>query len=132
MTDARDPKPLDLETLKALNMQFGGNINAGKAAAAADLFTDDAYQLQPGFMEPFRGTQAITEMYKTWIDTSGVQYEGSEILDFGSAGDLGYQIVRQTNVQPKRADKKSGGLYITLLRRQPDDTWKFYAYISTV
>ena len=53
-------------------------------------------------------------------------------MTLGCEGDLGYQIVHQTNVQPKRDNKKSGGLFITLLRRQVDGSWLIYAYISTV
>ena len=132
MSDTHDRQPLDAETLKDLNDRFAGTINRGDAAAAAELFTDDAFQLQPGFEKPFRGREAIEQMYVVWIDQTGVQYDEATVLDFGSEGDLGYQIVRQTNVQPKRGDKKSGGLFLTLLRRQPDNTWKIYAYISTV
>ena len=64
------------------------------------------------------------------VDRTGVQYNAADVLDFGANGDLGYQIVHQTSVQPKR-NKTGGGLFITLLRRQPDTTWLIYAYIST-
>ena len=113
-----------------LNIRLGGNINVGNAAAAANLFTEDAFQCQPGFELPFRGRAAITEMYKTWIDISGVRYDPATILDCGFEGDTGYAIVKQTNTQPKR-DKTSGGLFITIMKRQPDGEWLIHAYIST-
>jgi uncharacterized protein (TIGR02246 family) len=124
-------QPLTRADIDDLNFRFRTTINAGDAAAAAALFTEDAYQLQPGFNEPFKGRAAITAMYEAWIAQTAVQYDQGNILDFGSQGDLGYQIVYQTNSQPKR-DKTSGGLFITLLRRQPDGSWLIYAYISTV
>lgn len=121
---------LTREIIDDLNSRFLGTINSGDAAAAAALFTEDAYQLQPGSQDPFKGRQAITRMYDFWIAETGVQYHTPTVLDFGSEGDLGYQIVHQTNTQPKR-NKESGGLFITLLKRQPDDSWLIYAYIST-
>ena len=71
-------------------------------------------------------------MYKAWIAQTAVQYNEAEVLDFGSEGDLGYQIVSQTNVQPKRDNKSSGGIFLTLLKRQTDNSWLIYAYISTI
>lgn len=129
---AETAQTLTREVIDDLNQRFRSTINSGDAVAAATLFTEDAYQLQPGFIEPFKGRAAITEMYKVWIAQTAVQYNEAEVLDFGSEGDLGYQIVRQTNVQPKRNDKKSGGIFLTLLKRQQDGSWLIYAYISTV
>lgn len=114
-----------------VNTKFRETVNSGQSAAAAALFTEDGYQLQPGFQEPFRGREAITKMYEVWTSQTGVQYDVPNVLDFGSQGDLGYQITHQTNTQPK-LNKTSGGLFITLLHRQPDGSWLIYAYISTV
>ena len=116
--------------LEDLNTRFRETINSGDALAAANLFTEDAFQCQPGFEQPFRGRVAITEMYKTWIAISGVQYDPASILDYGFEGDTGYEIVKQTNTQPKR-NKNSGGLFINIVKRQPNGEWLIHAYIST-
>lgn len=118
-----------LAILEDLNTRFRETINAGDAVAAANLFTEDAFQCQHGFEDPFRGRAAITEMYKTWIDMTGVQYNPPDILDYGFDGDSGYQIVKQTNSQPKR-DKKGGALFITIVKRQADGEWLIHAYIA--
>lgn len=121
---------LTREAIDELNQQFRSTINSGDAVAAAKLFTEDAYQLQPGIKEPFKGRAAITEMYKVWIEQTAVQYNEAEVIDFGSSGDLGYQIATQSNVQPKRDNKSGGGRFLTLLKRQTDNSWLIYAYIS--
>jgi uncharacterized protein (TIGR02246 family) len=98
--------------------------NRGDAAAAADFYTEDAKVLANN-MEMVSGKQAIQEFWKTAMEM-GVKKMNLETVEVGYDGNLAYERgVSIVNIEPEGEQARTEkGKYLTVLKRQPDGSWK--------
>ena len=98
--------------------------NRGDVAAAADFYTEDAKVLANN-MEMVSGRQAIREFWKTAMEM-GVKKMNLQTVEVGYDGNLAYERgVSIVDIEPKGGQARTEkGKYLTVLKRQPDGSWK--------
>jgi uncharacterized protein (TIGR02246 family) len=107
--------------------RYSSSLNAGDIDSWLSLWTDDGVQLPPG-EPPVVGKDQIRARNKGVVDkfTFNMSITNEEA---GVAGDWAFARGRYTaTLTPKKPGQAVpiDGKYMTILRRQPDGTWKIY------
>ena len=109
--------------IRAMTKEFVEAYNRRDAAAAAQVYADDAKVMPPN-MPMVSGKQAIQAFWKFAMDMGArLNLETVEVaVDGGMAYERGVITI---TMQPGTAQEKiSNGKYVTVLRRQTDGSWK--------
>lgn len=117
-------KPATADELSQMNKDFAKALNNKDAAAAANLYTDDAMELPPGEAH-FSGKENIKKYWEAAIKAGAFDVSVSTIAT-GSDGDLGYEIGRFKMSMKDSAGKVTveSGKYLELLKRGEDGKWR--------
>lgn len=115
----------DIAAIKALGPALDQAALAGDWDAVADLWTEDIKLMMPN-MPLIQGLSNFT----TWINSAGITITEHKIdfADIGGYGDLAYargiytETIAMEGMETPHTD---AGKLLTVLRRQPDGTWKF-------
>ena len=127
-TSARQIGPLseqDIEAIKALGPAADKVALAHDWDAVADLWTDDINLMMPN-MPMIKGRAD----FLAWIKSAGITITEHKIdfVDIDGCGDLAYaRGVYAETIIVEGMDNPSTdvGKLLTVLRKQPDGTWKF-------
>ncbi len=103
---------------------FNRAVARGGAEAWVSWFAPDGAMVQPG-VGTIRGHDAIREAVE-YLDEPGVSLAWEpDRADIAASGDLGWTTGRYTVVSPSaEGTRTSGGVYVSIWRRQPDGSWK--------
>jgi uncharacterized protein (TIGR02246 family) len=98
-----------------------------------EYFAEDGAMLPAG--QPIiRGHQAIRDLMSAAFEAEGfeLRWEPTE-ADIAASGDLGYTIGRyeRTVTGPNGTQQTTVGKYVSIWRRQEDDTWKVVVDLGT-
>lgn len=106
--------------LEEFDDAYNAAFNAGDAAACAAFFTEDVMLLPPG--EPMtRGRAAFEETYRSRIKENTGGTHTNELIDYGVAGDMAYQVGAYAI---EDSDPPEKGKFVNILMRQADGSWK--------
>lgn len=134
----REPEPAAEATAGAeyeaafnnLRDAFVAAANAGDAAGLANLYTDDAVQMEPN-RPAVVGREAIQsrfqEIYQTYSENLSVSVEETAV-----AGDWGYGRGSHTlTLTPKAGGDavEDTGKWLNVVQRQADGSWKIARHI---
>ena len=129
-----EPEPEAAEDVEAVTAaineiwdQYASSLNAGDVDRWISLWADDGIQLPPG-SPPVVGRETIRTGLESEVDlvTFDMEINNEEV---NVAGDLA--VARGTyaaTVTPKDGSEEIfiDGKYMTILKRQPDGSWKIY------
>lgn len=121
----------DLIAIDSLRLALESAIEAGDAAAYADLCVDDVQLLHPGFpivagrMEMIGHNAAFFESFNVIrLDLAPVEIYGTD--------DLAYEVGTQSlEIEPSVAGFGSARKYLHVMRRGEDGRWRFVALMSS-
>jgi len=134
----REPEPAAEATagaefeaaMNSLRDAYVAAANAGDAAGLANLFTDDAVQMEPN-RPVVAGKEAIQsrfqEMYQTYSENLAVSVDERAV-----AGDWGYGRGSYTlTLTPKAGGNpiEDIGKWLNVVQRQADGSWKIARHI---
>lgn len=106
--------------LEEFDDAYNAAFNAGDAAACAAFFTEDVMLLPPG--EPMTcGRAAFEETYRSRIKENTGGTHTNELIDYGVAGDMAYQVGAYAI---EDSDPPEKGKFVNILMRQADGSWK--------
>ena len=114
---------MDEAVIRAMTKDFVEAYNGRDAAAATQVYADDAKVLPPN-MPMVSGKQAIQAFWKFAMDMGArLNLEAMELaVDGGMAYERGVITI---TMQPGTAQEKiSKGKYVTVMRLQSDSSWK--------
>ena len=118
----------DVSGIRSFFTSHEENVLAADWAADAMLYTEDAVRFPPGG-DPIRGRKAIQESLEA-VDT--VLTFTPEIIETEGCGDIAYVLVKYSfTLIPAGASEpiRSSGTALTILKKQPDNSWKFFRVI---
>jgi ketosteroid isomerase-like protein len=118
--EAADPAAVRQETDR-MNAQFVEAVNRGDAAAAAQVYTEDARILPPD-MAPIEGREGIQNFWAGGLQQMGMRDVQLTTDELEVAGDQAYEQGRfrfNTNQGPAQ------GKYIVVWRRTPEG-WRWH------
>jgi uncharacterized protein (TIGR02246 family) len=109
----------DLKAIKAVNVAWNKDYNAGDAAAVAALYADDAVLSVPG-VPPMHGKQAINAYYLKDVPSTlaaGISVADDPASDVGQSVDLAWQSGTYHNTDKSGAVIETGK-YLTVFERR--------------
>jgi len=117
----------DLQSIQRLTEDWTAAVRAKDILRLTDMVTEDAVFLPPGF-PPIRGKQAVEAMYNSFFPQFSSVEQTATLEEVEVAGDLAYAwgtesfvLVPMTGGSPIEMQGKG----MSILRRQPDGSWKF-------
>jgi uncharacterized protein (TIGR02246 family) len=121
----------DVAAIKALSDDYIAALNAGDAAALADLFTEDAILM--GVDAPAAiGKETIQSGMQAFFDQFTSKLTGST-EEVEVAGDWAFSRDSYTGTLTPKAGGEPTELKLkglTVYKRQPDGSWKYYRAIA--
>ena len=113
--------------VNAIWTRYSSSLNAGDLDSWLSLWTDDGVQLPPG-EPPVVGKDQIRARNKAVLDkfTFNISITNAEV---GVAGDWAFARGTYTaTLTPKEGGRAIpiSGKYMTILKRQPDGSWKIH------
>ncbi len=121
----------DVAAIKALSDDYLAALNAGDAAALADIFAEDAI-LMPVSAPALVGKEAIQSGMQTFVDQFTSKLTGST-EEVEVAGDWAFSRNSYTGTVTPKAGGEPTEIKLKLLtiyKRQPDGSWKNYRGIG--
>ena len=119
--------PPENGTMKDLANEFATHHNMGHASVVAGLYTDDAIVAFAN-AKPVQGRAAIEAALTALMAEGSPQITihdvGTTQLDAESALDGGWYEIKSKTAAP------TAGIYMSLVRKGPDGTWKIHRSIS--
>ena len=114
---------MDDSAVRAITKRFVEAYNRKDSAAASQVYTDDAKVLPPN-MPMVSGKEAIQAFWKMAMDMGvHLNLEAAElVVDGNTAYERG--VATMTTQAGAAQPKTSKGKYVTIMRRQPDRSWK--------
>ena len=106
--------------LEDFDAGYNEAFNRGDAAGCATFFSEDVILMAPD--QPMtRGKKAFEETYRSRMQQSTGGTHSNELVEYGVAGDLAYQIgtFAVTGTNPPEQGK-----FLNILKHQADGTWK--------
>ena len=125
------PAPLvgsaDEQAIRQLSEDWLAAVRAKDIPRLSGLVTDDVVFLPPGF-PPIRGKQAVETLYRSFFPQFSSVEQSVSIEEVQLAGDWAFAwgterftLVPQAGGAPIEIEGKG----MSILRRQPDGSWKF-------
>ena len=117
----------DVAAIKNLDSKWNTAVNAGDAAALANLHTDDAIRMPPN-QPAVVGKEAIQSSFQTIFE----QFTGKLTLSPEEVEVVGDWAFARGTYAGTRTPKAGGeptednGKYLAIFLRQPDGSWKHY------
>ena len=128
--EPESPPPLDAaamrDTIQAREKEWSAAFIAGDAAAIANLYTEDAMQVQPSGASP-TGREAITAQMKKQLDTLNVTAREDVPEEVFVAGNYVVEIGHYSySGTTKKGNKpvSASGRYMVLWRKDADGVWR--------
>jgi ketosteroid isomerase-like protein len=124
---AQEPAGLSEEDVAAIKALMEANEQAGLAAdweAFFTHFTDDAVIMWPN-RPAVEGLEAIKAV--NWI--SAIEWEQS-VVEIDGVDDLAYLRGTYSLLLDYEGAVKDEGKYVNIVRRQPDGSWRYAAWIN--
>jgi uncharacterized protein (TIGR02246 family) len=109
----------DMKAIKAVNIAWNKDYNAGDAAAVAALYADDAVLSVPG-VPPMRGKEAINAYYLKDVPSAraaGITVADGAASDVGQSIDVAWQWGTYSNTD-KTGQVVESGKYLTIFERR--------------
>ena len=113
--------------VNAISTRYSSALNAGDLDSWLSLWTDDGIQLPPG-EPPVVGKDQIRARNQGLLDEFTVNLSSTS-AEVGVAGDWAFDRGAYTaTLTPKGGGRTIpiDGKYLTILKRQPDGSWKIY------
>ena len=121
------PQPGDKQAIQDLTQQWLSAMRNKDIASLTNMVTEDAVFLPPGF-PPIRGKEAVEAMYRHFFPQFISVEQSAEVEEVEVVGDWAFTwgsesllLVSQADAAPIRMQGKG----MSILRRQPDGSWKF-------
>ena len=117
----------DEQAIRKLTEDWLAAVRAKDIPRLAGMVTDDAVFLPPGF-PPIRGKQAVKTMYETFFPQFSSVEQTVSLEEVQVAGDWAFAWgTEQFTLVPRAggAPIEMQGKGMSILSRQPDDSWKF-------
>jgi uncharacterized protein (TIGR02246 family) len=117
----------DREAIRQLTEQWLAAVRQKDTARLVDMVTEDALFLPPGF-PPIRGRQAVEAMYQSFFPQFRSVEQTVSVEEVEVAGDWAFTWGVETFVLVPNSGAPAihmQGKGMTILRRQPDGSWKF-------
>jgi uncharacterized protein (TIGR02246 family) len=116
----------DSAAIAAGDSAFVTAIDAGNGDGVAALYAGDAALLPPN-LPMQKGHNAIRAFWGGFLDAYAVKFElGADVIE--GRGDLAYELGRYRFTAVPKAKNSPGiadeGKYVTVLKKQPDGSWK--------
>jgi uncharacterized protein (TIGR02246 family) len=114
----------DMKAIKAVNVAWNKDYNAGDGAAVAALYAEDAVLSVPG-VPPVRGKEAINAYYLKDVPSTlaaGITVADDPVSDVGQSLDLAWQWGTYRNTD-KAGTVVESGKYLTVFERR-GGKWK--------
>jgi len=114
----------DMKAIKAVNVAWNTDYNAGDGAAVAALYAEDAVLSVPG-VPPMRGKEAINAYYLKDAPSAlaaGITVADDPVSDVGQSVDLAWQWGTYRNTD-KAGTVVESGKYLTVFERR-GGKWK--------
>ncbi|MCX6000193.1 MAG: SgcJ/EcaC family oxidoreductase [Chloroflexi bacterium] len=114
---------MDDSVIRAITKTFVAAYNRKDAVAAAQVYADDAKVLPPN-MPLVSGKPAIQSFWKMAMETG--MHLNLEAVDLVVDGSTAYErgVATMTTQTGTGVPRTSKGKYVTVMRRQPDGSWK--------
>jgi ketosteroid isomerase-like protein len=118
--------PGDSAAIAASDSAFVTAVDAGNVDAVAAVYASDAALLPPN-LPVQRGHNAIRSFWGGFLNAYDVKFElGADVIE--GRGDLAYDLGHYRFMAVPRAKNSPGiadeGKYVTVLKKQPDGSWK--------
>jgi len=121
------------QALKAVYARFSQAYKEADAEKVANLYTEDAYYLQPN-SEVIQGRDSVLALFQRMLDPIRQQQKPGpaiyfDILERKMSGSLGWDV-GYYRIGPPGADSassKRGGKFIVLWRKDRDGQWRIHA-----
>jgi uncharacterized protein (TIGR02246 family) len=121
------PQRDDKQAIQRLTEEWVAAVRTKDIARLTNMVTEDAVFLPPGY-PAIRGKQAVEAMYKSFFPQFSSVEQTANLEEVEVAGDWAFAWGTESFVLVPQA----GGLQIhmqgkgmSILRRQPDGSWKF-------
>src|SRR5215472_15720943 len=117
----------DEQAIRRLTEDWLAAVRAKDIARLAQMVTEDAVFLPPGF-PPIRGRQAVESMYNAFFPQFVSVEQRASTEELTVAGDWAYAWGSEKFVLVPKAGGppiQMEGKGMSILRRQPDGSWKF-------
>jgi len=116
----------DSAAIAAGDSAFVSAVDAGNVDGVAALYASDAALLPPN-LPVQRGRNAIRAFWGGFLNAYDVKFElGADVIE--GRGDLAYGLGHYRFTAVPKAKNSPGiadeGKYVTVLKKQPDGTWK--------
>jgi ketosteroid isomerase-like protein len=118
--------------LTAVYARFTEAYKRADARMVADLYSEDAYYLQPD-AEVLQGRPAVLGVFRSFLDPIKAQNKPGpaiyfDILEREISGNLGWDIgyYRMGPAGSDSASATRGGKFIVLWRKDPDGQWRIH------
>lgn len=112
------------QEIDRVNARFVEAFNRGDAAAAVQVYTEDATILPPG-SGPIRGRQAIEQFWQTAMQT-GIRAVALETMDLSLGGDMAAEIGRATlTIQPEGGQQMTDTAKYVVVWKQDAGGWRW-------
>lgn len=124
----------DQQAIRQLTEDWLVAVRAKDIERLAAMVTEDAVFLPPGF-PPVRGREAVETMYRSFFPQFGSVEQTASLEEVEIAGDWAFAwgaerfvLVPQSGGPPIEMQGKG----LSILRRQPDGSWKFARGINNM
>ena len=117
----------DEQAIRKLTEDWLAAVRAKDIPRLSSMVTDDAIFMPPG-LPPIRGKQAVETMYKSFFPQFASVEQTVSIEEIEVAGDWAFAWGTEQFVlvpQAGGAPIEMQGKGMSILRRQPDGSWKF-------
>lgn len=124
---AADPSSNDEQAIRRLTEDWLAAVRAKDIPRLSGMVTDDAIFLPPG-LPLISGKQAVETMYKSFFQQFSRVEQAVSIEEVEVAGDWAFAWGTEKFVlvpQPGGSPIEMQGKGLSILRRQPDGSWKF-------
>jgi uncharacterized protein (TIGR02246 family) len=122
----------DRRAILELGADWMAAMNGKDIAKLMDMLAEDIVFLPPGF-PPIRGKQAVEAMYKGFFEQFSKVEQTSSLEEVEVAGDWAFAWGTESTVlflQAGGAPIQLAGRGLSILRRQPDGSWRFARSLS--
>jgi ketosteroid isomerase-like protein len=116
------------ESIATMHTQFIEAYEGEDGTAIAQMFTEDGMRMEPN-MEMVRGRAAVEAAMTAQFDMIEAPQLTIETIDFGTSGDLAYDIGTYTvSYEMGGAVNADEGKYVVVMKLGPDG-WKILTHI---
>jgi uncharacterized protein (TIGR02246 family) len=125
-TAASSP-PNDKQAIHQLSVEWMAALKAKDISKLLSLLTEDVVFLPPG-LPPLRGKAAVEAMYKSFLPQFSSIEQQAALEEVEVVGDWAFAWGSESLVlvlQPGGSPIQMDGKGLSILKRQPDGSWKF-------